>query len=92
MRQPNDDFPDGHGSDRDEGLDRWARRWLVPLGYALIFIAFAYWIYGLKIGADRAAHIHQECGVYATMKCIEEAGKAFADSNCRVMAMYARNG
>ena len=81
MQQSNDHLHDGHSSDRDDVLDRWARRWLVPFGYVLIFLAFAYWIYGLKIGADRAARIHRECGVYATMKCIEEVGKAFDESH-----------
>lgn len=81
MRKLDDAYPEGYDPMKEEALDRWARRWLAPIGYALVFLAFAYWIYGLKYAADRTVHIHRECGDYATMKCIEEAGRAFDESH-----------
>lgn len=69
-------------NDKSEGLGRFERearreRWVSRVFYAFTALAFAGYLYALKVDYDESMAVIEACKHNMTMKCLDQAHEAY---------------
>lgn len=79
MQESDNAYPEGYDPMKEEAFDRWACRWLAPVGYAMAFLVIVFWFYRVVSWTDEVNAIQEKCGRYPEESCRALAKKEFRE-------------